>query len=208
MKTRCYNPRSIGYKHYGARGIEICAQWHDFGVFREWALSHGYRDDLTIERIDVNGDYCPENCTWATKVQQANNKTNNRLIEYDGKVMTCREWDRYLGFRPGVMSDRLNTLGWDVERSIKEPVGTSHAQRFTVNGETHSVPEWSKILGISQACLWKRIRNPNLSLEEAFNNPRKGEMNPLSFHGKTLPLSKWADLYSIPMDTLWKRIKE
>lgn len=81
IKQRCTNPRCKDYPHYGARGIKRCEQWNDYRVFREWALANGYQEGLTIERRDVNGDYCPENCCWITKAEQGKNTTrtkNNR----------------------------------------------------------------------------------------------------------------------------------
>ena len=207
MKQRCRNPNVLGYKYYGGRGIKVCAEWENYFAFRDWALSHGYRDNLTIERNDVNGDYCPENCSWATYRQQANNKTNNRFIEYHGKRMTSRQWDRELGFREGILSDRLNTLGWDIERTMTEAVGTSHAEKITYNGDTHTVSEWAEILGISLSSLWKRLKDPEWSLEEVFTKPKHGMANCLTFQGKTLPLWKWALETGIPQDTLWKRVK-
>ena len=81
MKTRCYNPHSRSYKDYGARGIHICDEWaNDYLSFEKWALNNGYSDELTIERIDVNGDYCPNNCTWASSTQQQRNKRTTRRI--------------------------------------------------------------------------------------------------------------------------------
>ena len=93
MKNRCYNKNRKKYEIYGARGIKVCDEWkNNFKNFYDWAISSGYADNLTIDRIDVNGNYCPENCRWATLKEQANNTRRNHKITLKGKTMNLCEW--------------------------------------------------------------------------------------------------------------------
>lgn len=93
MRSRCYNSNAKDYKNYGARGIKVCDEWKDsFINFREWAINNGYTDELTIERINVNGDYSPENCKWATKKEQENNKRTNIYDYYKGEKLTMMQF--------------------------------------------------------------------------------------------------------------------
>ena len=129
MKTRCYNPNADSYKYYGARGVKIYPEWlKDFANFKEWALSHGYREDLTIERLDVNGDYTPNNCTWATYKVQANNMRSNHLVTIDGITMNLSEWAEYYGINVKTVRDRL-LRGWDIKRALVTPADPKYRKR-------------------------------------------------------------------------------
>lgn len=92
MLGRCYNSNAIQYKDWGGRGINVCDDWkNNYEVFKEWALNNGYKDNLTLDRIDVNGNYCPENCRWITKVEQNKNTRKCKHIEYNGNTYTIPE---------------------------------------------------------------------------------------------------------------------
>lgn len=123
IKHRCYNPKAKHYKSYGGRGITICEEWlNDFVPFYEWAISTGYRKGLTIDRIDVNGNYCPENCRWATQKEQMNNVRHNRMITHNGETKTARQWADFFGVPYHVFYGRVVGSGWAVEKAITEPV--------------------------------------------------------------------------------------
>jgi hypothetical protein len=117
IRERCNTPSCTAYKRYGGRGITVCEEWDDFQTFRAWAMSHGYKDGLTIDRIDSNGNYEPSNCRWATYKQQANNMRSNRWIEYGGQKKTLTQWAEYSGIKVATLWSRLEH-GWSVEKAL------------------------------------------------------------------------------------------
>ena len=95
MKQRCEHPTKEKHlRDYKNRGITVCDEWHDFAVFQKWALKNGYKDNLSIDRIDNNKGYCPDNCRWADIYIQANNKRNNHWLTYNNKTLTIAQWSR------------------------------------------------------------------------------------------------------------------
>lgn len=118
MRSRCNRESDKSYPDYGGRGISVCEEWSKFEPFAKWALLNGYANELTIERIDVNGDYCPKNCKWATKSEQSNNKRNNRMINYEGKKQSLADWSRELNIPYRTLLSRINMYGWSVERAF------------------------------------------------------------------------------------------
>lgn len=122
MRQRCTNPNNRAYSHYGGRGIEICEEWRvSYAAFAEWAMSTGYADNLSIDRIDTNGDYAPDNCRWTTEKVQQNNRTNNRLITVDGVTHTASEWETINGWQRGTIYQRMSR-GWTDTRAASEPL--------------------------------------------------------------------------------------
>lgn len=117
IKSRCNNSKCRGYKDYGGRGIKICKEWLDFQNFHDWAHANGYNDTLTIDRIDVNGNYCPENCRWADMKFQGNHRRNNRIIEFQNQTHTVSEWSAITGINIATLYARLDR-GWSAEKAL------------------------------------------------------------------------------------------
>ena len=117
MKDRCYREKCSEYHRYGGRGITVCDEWREsFEAFRDWAMANGYMEGLTIERKDTNGDYCPENCCWATQKEQANNRRTNHLITYKGETHTMKEWAEIYNIPYYLLKDRIRK-GIPMERA-------------------------------------------------------------------------------------------
>lgn len=128
MKHRCYTSGHRSYKDYGERGIKVCDEWrYSFLNFREWALANGYSDKLSIDRIDVNGDYTPDNCRWATATEQANNTRNNVYLTYKRETHTLAEWGRISGINPLTLAARKRS-GWSDEECLEIPPSQSNNQ--------------------------------------------------------------------------------
>lgn len=107
MKGRCYNKNDHAYKSYGGRGITVCKEWRDdFLNFYNWAISSGYNDELTLDRIDVNGNYEPSNCRWVGMKTQQNNRTNNVHLSYNGEIHTLSEWAEKIGITKSAIYHR------------------------------------------------------------------------------------------------------
>jgi len=116
MKDRCYRKKSNAYKNYGARGISVCDEWLDFKPFTEWALSNGYQEDLTIERINNDGDYKPGNCTFVHLEKQSKNRRGLHSILFNGVTKTLSDWARSLNICHSSLRERLEK--WNIERAL------------------------------------------------------------------------------------------
>lgn len=120
MLNRCQNEKDQDYKMYGGRGISV--EFTDVIEFIDWAMANGYESHLTIERINVNGNYSPENCTWITNEAQALNRTNSRKFTYKGETKDMRSWSVEYGIKYNTLRGRLTNYGWDIERALLTPV--------------------------------------------------------------------------------------
>lgn len=117
MEQRCSNPKYREFYNYGGRGITVCGEWENFLAFYEWALSSGYDDKLSIERIDNDGNYEPSNCRWATRREQSLNRRSNRFYEYEGKRLSLTEWANEKQIPFSTLWNRLNK-GWSIDEAL------------------------------------------------------------------------------------------
>ena len=127
MKSRCLQPKNKGYARYGGRGITICQEWID--SYERFLLDMGRAPTPkhSLDRIDTNGNYEPDNCRWATPKEQANNKTTNRLLEFGGSTKSVAQWAEDSGISVSMLRDRLFNLKWSMEKAITTPaLRTSH----------------------------------------------------------------------------------
>lgn len=129
MLKRCRQKTTNGYERYGGRGIGVCDEWkgaHGFEHFRDWAQANGYSENLTLDRIDVNGNYRPDNCKWSTPEEQCNNRRNNVWLEYCGERHTLSQWARILNIPKATLQARYRK-GWSTEDVLffhqDKPVG-------------------------------------------------------------------------------------
>lgn len=168
MRNRCNNPNCKDYPYYGGKGVKVCDDWNDYRAFREWSYANGYIENtgLSIDRKDVDGIYSPENCRWATKVEQMNNMSSNRLITYNGETHTIAEWAAITGIPFGVIEARIVAYGWDCERALVTPVN-NHRRRYEYLGEKHTLTEWAKLYGLNYHTLYNRVNVYGWSLTQA-----------------------------------------
>lgn len=176
MHSRCENPANTRYADYGGRGIKVCSQWKSVKNFISWAYFHGYQSNLTIDRVNVNGNYEPSNCRWVDLETQANNKRNNVFIEYKGKSQTIPQWAKELGIDQGLIRNRYRR-GVQPPKIFQKELVPANSHLITYEGKTQNIAEWAKELGIKPKTLAERIRQgikqPKLFYTGSLNGYKK-----------------------------------
>lgn len=120
MHERCYDPKDKRYTCYGSRGITVCEQWHDVHAFIQ-DMQEGYRHGLQIDRIDNDQGYCKDNCQWATRIEQAHNKSDTVRVTFNGQSRSIRQWAIHLGINYGTLVERIRVLNWPIEKALTQP---------------------------------------------------------------------------------------
>lgn len=201
MKGRCYREACSGYKNYGKRGIIVCDEWlNNFESFESWALNNGYAEGLTIERIDNNGNYCPENCRWATRLEQANNKRNNVRVTHSGKTQTLSQWAREL-------KKSVSTIKVSYYKGTFPPKDYAHHMRpnelIEYQGKALTISQWAKEFGVSYGTMYQRIYTGMFPPNEK-NRPKRNRL--VTYQGKTLTAKQWAKEFGVTHDTMCQKI--
>lgn len=159
MVRRCTNESSDGYKNYGGRGITVCDEWQEFDSFARWAIANGYdenakRGECTLDRIDCNGNYEPNNCRWVDLKVQNNNRRDNWFVTHNGETMTVTQLADKHGIDADVLGQRLRK-GWNIEKAVSEPVKKTMVVTF--QGKTMTVEQWAEETGIKPCTIYWRL---------------------------------------------------
>lgn len=167
MRQRCENPKAQSWENYGGRGIEVCAEWKKFEQF--YADMGAKLPGQSLNRIDNDGDYCKENCEWAYIETQANNTRRNRIVEYKGERRTLAEWAKWAGLTWYTLRNRLDNLGWPLEKALTAPVETATLYEF--QGKALTLRQWADAAEMDYETLSARIRKLGWPIERALTEP-------------------------------------
>lgn len=204
MIRRCENSNDSAYHNYGARGISVFEEWKDYLTFEKWAISSGYNDSLTIERKDVEGNYCPSNCTWIPKSEQSKNRRCNHYVMYEGKQYTLTEICKLFGLDRENVRYQENRIG-NAEEAInyilrrKEKYGRCK-EMVTLDGQTKSLKEWCETYGISQRTVKDRVEKWGWDIKSALET--KPQKTSIFYNGENHSLREWASILKVDYDYL------
>lgn len=203
IKDRCLNPRNAAWRNYGGRGIHVSERWkNSFSAFYEDMgdppVGH------SIDRINNDGDYCKENCRWATQIQQANNTRQNRIIVFRGRRRTLAQWCREFGIPCYIVTDRLSR-GWTTEDAFTTPIAHWNPRTITSQGKTQSLSEWSRETGLSVATIFQRLDH-GWDVDRALSASTDSTWRMITYQGETLPLAEWSRRVGISRITIRRRL--
>ena len=206
MRARCLSEKDANYKNYGGRGIKICDEWKDSPkVFIEWSENNGWSEGcgLSLDRIDVNGDYSPSNCRWATTYIQNNNRRNNRYVTYNGETHTIKEWSDLTGISTQALAYRLNNPKWTLDEVFNTKFNGSWSCK---HNEDYNLAE---IYNEEQEDKLKKLKHIQELCEADEVKPREGITYDTNFeyNGVTHTIREWAEFMGFAPKVLLRRLK-
>ncbi len=210
MKARCLNPNNGCYARYGGRGITVCDRWRD--SFEAFLADMGERPTHhhSLERNDNDGPYCPDNCRWATRSEQARNRRSSHLVTFNGEAKTIAEWAEATGLSYDLIERRLNAQGWTPERTFSAAIQRNRGRLITLGSETHTLVGWSKITGFSQRTITTRLDEKGWTVDQALTVPinphRDYERESLAWGRKIHTLEEWSRITGIPARIIARRV--
>ena len=170
MIQRCENPKRQQYSRYGGRGIKVREEWHNYEIFRKWALENGYRHPLKLDRIDNNGNYEPSNCRWISKKEQMNNRSSNTKYTYDGETHTLSEWADIYKINKGTFYTRWSNGKRGTELFAPAKIKMKNREPIEYNGKTQTIRQWSEEYNINYSTLIKRL-DSGMDISTALTKP-------------------------------------
>lgn len=201
MLYRCENPSCNNYKYYGARGITVCDDWHNVNTFIDWALSHGYKNNLSLDRIDNNKGYEPANCRWADNHTQSTNRRQSHHIMYENNSIPLTDFAK---------QNDLN-YSFVLTHYLKEETAEEILQNrpvikvYEYNGKKYSLTQLARIANMSKECLWRRL-NCGWSVKDAVEKPLIGAVL-YEYNGEQYTIKELAKIANLPKRTVEARIE-
>lgn len=201
MRDRCHNCKNHDYKNYGGRGIKICDEWYDdFQTFYSWAINNGYCDELSIDRINVNGHYEPSNCRWVTQKQQANNTRVNVYLTHNGKTQSMKMWAEELRVPYQLVRDRHKLHPNMSFEELYAPI--QQDTKLEYKGKEQSISEWAVELDIPLGTLYNRIYRYGIANIEKILKKGDGRKTLIIYKGQSKSLKEWADDLGLNYNTI------
>lgn len=213
MLARCYNPHHVSYDLYGGRGIGVCQEWRDsYDCFAEWSLANGHDPSLpgklnSIDRIDPDGDYSPENCRWITMTEQADNKQNSVTITYNGETHTISKWSHITGIDYYTLYNRYMTLHWSAEETLNTPTDAQCLKYTASDGREYTIEQIAAHAGIPHWLAYARLTQTDWTVDEIMNGKSRFD-NYLTADGHVVSLHEIAEAAGVTRHTAWARINQ
>lgn len=216
MRNRCYDPTHHAYHRYGGRGIKICDEWLSFENFYNWAIDNGYKVELlpngknkwSIDRINNDGNYCPENCRWTDFITQQYNRSINKYIKYNNKIYNTLELSKELNISQRCLLSRLKR-GWNIEDLAKPPM-FKNVDKVVYKGKEYTYAELAKEYGLKTTDVRNRIKQFGWDVEKAITLPKckiRTNIRLYEYKGKMMTITDIAKDLGIGRTTLQYRMK-